>query len=252
MTTISTFECFGLVIRGLDWDGTREVIEQAIADRRRTWIVTANPEILLEAKRNPAYWSAIRQADLRLVDGFGLAMVGRMRGHNVNRMTGVDLSEHLLAMANEKRWTVAFVGSGVGIGERAARAMRASYPNATIIVEHAGVVDGTGRGDAENDEAVHRLTLRAPDVLLVAYGHPKQEYWIQRQLEGLPSVKVAVGVGGTLDYWAAAIKRAPAWMRAIGCEWLWRFAHEPRRWRRMWHAVIVFPWMVWRDRRMKS
>lgn len=252
MTTPSTFDCFGLVIRGLDWVGTREVIEQATSDQRRTWIVTANPEILLEAKRNPAYWSVIRQADLRLVDGFGVALVARRRGINVTRLTGVELAEHLLEMADGKHWTVAFVGSGVGIGERAARAMRSRYPNATIIVEHGGSVDTTGRGDAENDEALHRLTLRAPDILLVAYGHPKQEYWIQRNLDGLPSVKVAVGVGGTLDYWASAVKRAPSWMRQIGCEWLWRLAHEPTRWKRMWNAVVVFPWTVWRDRRTKT
>lgn len=252
MTTPSTFSCFGLVIRGLDWNETRNAIEAAIGDHRRMWIVTANPEILLEAKRNAGYWSALHQADLRLVDGFGLAMTAKLRGHRVTRLTGVELSERLLELADEKRWTVAFVGGDVGVGEIAARAMRLKYPNAKLIVEMGGHVDGMGRGDSENDEAIHRLTLRAPDILLVAYGHPKQEYWIQKQLDGLPSVKVAVGIGGTLDFWAGKVKRAPAWMRQIGLEWLWRLVREPKRWKRIWNAVVVFPWTIWQEHGAKQ
>ncbi len=77
-----------------------------------------------------------------------------------------------------------------------------------------------------------RVLAAAPDVVLVAFGMPKQERWIARNLTRLPSVRIAVGVGGSLDYLAGVAKAPPAIVHAVGLEWLWRLAREPQRWRR--------------------
>ncbi|MFA5935297.1 MAG: WecB/TagA/CpsF family glycosyltransferase [Patescibacteria group bacterium] len=241
MSSPSTFECFGLVIHGLDWERVREKIDYAVSRREQLWIVTTNPEILLEAKRNPSYWQTVRQADLRLVDGFGLKLVGRLFGARLERLTGVELSEQLLQIAEERNWKVAFIGGGKDSGDKAAWEIRKRFTRLRIVTERAGTIGNDGAGDVATDEALQRLTLEAPDVMLVAFGHPKQEAWIARHLAELPSVKVAVGVGGTFDYWSGGASRAPMWMRSIGLEWLWRVAHEPKRWKRIWNAVVVFP-----------
>lgn len=250
MTGRKTFECFGLVIHGLDWDAVRSRLENATNDQ--TWIATANPEILLEAKRRPSYWQTLRQADLRLVDGAGLQLVGWLSGASPKRLRGADLAERLVAYAAETGWSVGLVGGSAGVADRAAWTLRVKYPALRVMAEHGGNVDAFGGGDAANDEALHRLTMAAPDALLVAFGHPKQEEWIKRHLAELPSVKVAVGVGGTLDLWAGASKPAPKALRVLGLEWLWRLFHEPKRWLRILNAVIVFPFTYLKDRLFTS
>ncbi len=240
------------MIHGFDWTEVQTRLEDAVTHQQATWIVTANPEILLHAKREPGYWQTVRQADLRLVDGFGLQLVGWLFQSSPSRLTGVKLTDHLLKQAQDKGWKVAFVGGGKGVADKAAWKMREVYPTIRIIAEEGGRVTADGMGDETNDEMLQRLTQEAPDILLVAFGHPKQEAWITRHLAELPSVKIAVGVGGTFDYWAGEKKRAPAFLQTLGLEWLWRVFQEPTRIQRILDAVFVFPYSAIRNKALDS
>jgi len=209
------------------------------------WIVTANPEILLFAKRDPAYAETLAKADLRIVDSIGLKLLGFLRGKRLARTTGVDLSEALVAWAHETGQAVGFIGGrNPGTASRAYAKMAQKYPGLKGYAEHGGSIAITGEGDDANDEARRRLTLQSPDILLVAFGHPKQERWIERYASDFPSLKAVVGVGGTFDYWSGAINRAPKWMRVVGLEWLYRLIKEPKRWKRIWDAIVVFPMLA--------
>jgi len=218
------FRCFGVAIEGPS-------LQDALATNAR-WIVTANPEILLAAKRDATYRDILNQADLRTADGVGLTLVARLKGHKLHRVTGVDLAEAVAKNAKH----LAIIG---GAGESAERALK--HLNVPGIALHGGTVNADGTGDATNDEAVHQLIMEAPDVLLVAFGHPKQERWIARNLPNLPSVRRVIGVGGAIDFWAGNTPRAPKWLRALGLEWLFRLFHEPTRITRIWNAIIIFP-----------
>ena len=90
--------------------------------------------------------------------------------------------------------------------------------------------------------------MAKPDILFVAYGSPHQEFWIHRNLFKLNSVKVAIGVGGTFDFYAGKRKRAPKWMQKIGLEWLWRLTGEPKRLSRIWNATFVFARLVAKEK----
>jgi N-acetylglucosaminyldiphosphoundecaprenol N-acetyl-beta-D-mannosaminyltransferase len=248
MSPTSTFECFGLVIHGLDGAQTITRINAARSRGERVWIVTANPEILLQAKRAPSYWHILRQADLRIVDGFGLQLVGWLRGARPARCTGVDLAERLLAEAATHNWKVAFLGGQHGEADTAAWNMRQRYPTLRILSEAGGNVRPDGTNDAAMEEAMHRLTLEAPDILFVALSFPGQEAWIASHRSEFPSVHTIIGVGGTLNYWAKTLPRAPRIMQRLGLEWLWRLVQEPRRLKRIWNAVVVFPLTVLLDR----
>jgi N-acetylglucosaminyldiphosphoundecaprenol N-acetyl-beta-D-mannosaminyltransferase len=241
MFTPSTFECFGLVIHGFGWDRLKERIEENLKAAHLTWIVTANPEILLEARHDPSYWQALRDADLRIVDGFGLQLIGRASGAKTIRLTGVELADHVVLMAELRGWKVALLGGLEGEADKAAWELRKRHPSLQVIVEQGGRIELDGQGDDATEEALQRLTMEAPDVLLVAFGHPRQERWIARHLGEFPTLKVVIGVGGTFNYWAGKMKRAPSWARRIGLEWAWRLAAEPKRWKRIWNAVVVFP-----------
>ena len=241
MSTPSTFECFGLVIHGYPAEEVLKRIDQDISEGRQTMIVTANPEILLEGKRDPEYWNTLRQADLRLVDGIALKFAGWLAGTNPVRLSGVDLSETLLQASVQRGWRVAMIGGDPGNADKAAWEIRKAYPELAVFAERGGIVGTDGSDDEVGQEMIFRLTQFAPDILLVGFGHPRQERWITRHLHDLPSVKVAVGVGGTIDYWSGTKRRAPSWMRSFGLEWLWRLITEPSRWKRIFHAIFVFP-----------
>ncbi|MEN9558507.1 MAG: hypothetical protein RL141_876 [Candidatus Parcubacteria bacterium] len=233
---MSPFSCFGISIEGVSLD-------DVLAQHPR-WIVTANPEILLAAKRDPAYAAALQKADLRVADGIGLVLIARLFGHTLHRVTGVDLAEAIIRDAAAQEEKIALIGGGEGTAEHALTALTQRHPNLHGIALHGGNITNDGVGDTANDEAMHRLILEAPDVILVAFGHPKQERWIANNLPNLPSVKTIIGIGGAIDYWAGNLPRAPRWMQSLGLEWLFRLFHEPTRWKRIWHAVVVFPLMT--------
>lgn len=217
---------------------TIEYIEQAL---KAIWIVTANPEILLEAKRNAEYNRVLQQADVRLVDGFGLWLATFCR---TKRVTGVEFAEHLLQVAHEKQWRVGLFGGEHGEAEASLADIKRAYPNLSIMAEQGGRVSIKGEEDDATEDARGRMMQFSPQVLLVAMGHPRQEMWILEHRNDFPELKAIVGVGGTFNFWSGKAKRAPHFMRTFGFEWLWRLIVEPYRWKRIFDAVVVFPLKV--------
>ncbi len=233
---------FGIPIEGPSWPDLRARLQAATTP---LWIVTANPEILLAAKEDPEYAKTLQQADLCTVDGIGLWAVLRAQGVRTTRLTGVDLSEHLLTYACEQGLRVAIIGgSDPSIVRDARENLQKRYPTLDLVSEQGGKIGLDGTMDESGEDACMRLTLAEPAILLVAFGHPRQERWIARHLHQFPTVRVAVGIGGTIDFWANHLSRAPQWMQRIGLEWLYRVWQEPRRLRRIVRAVIVFPLRV--------
>jgi len=201
-------------------------IEQRLDAGERTFIITANPEFVMLCREDREVAAIAERADLVVPDGTGAVVASRLLGDPLpGRAPGRLLVDRLAALATERRLSLFLLGAGPGIAERAARRLRTRHPELRIA--------GTYAGSADDDADVVPLVLAAaPDVVLVAFGMPKQERWIARNLTRLPSVRIAVGVGGSLDYLAGAAKAPPAIVHLIGLEWLWRLAREPQRWRR--------------------
>jgi N-acetylglucosaminyldiphosphoundecaprenol N-acetyl-beta-D-mannosaminyltransferase len=246
MNRIKSHAVFQIPIEGYGWDWIKDGLHP---DRPHPWwLVTANPEILLEARNNQAYATALKQADVRLVDGFGLWLVLRLFGQKTERMPGVELSERIVHEAADRGWRVGFFGGKDSVAAQAAGIMKKKYPALIVEAEAGGKVGYDGEQDASGDEATHRMTLFDPHVLLVAMGHPKQELWIVKHIQDFPNLKVIIGVGGTFDMWAGRLPRAPRFLRTIGLEWFWRLILEPGRIGRILRAVVVFPILFLRDR----
>lgn len=229
---------FGVLIEGLSLD---DIFLRLKISRQPLWIVTANPEILLQARWDEPYRKAIQQADIHSVDGVGLSMIGRLFGQKWLRVTGVELGERLIDYAAQEQLRIAFVGGYSGIAERVAHRWCQTYPELSVLFEQGGSIHLDGTDDEVGEEARHRLTLFSPEILLLAFGHPKQERWIARHLADFPQLKVVVGVGGAFDYWAGRLPRAPRFLQLIGLEWAWRLCLEPRRVLRIIRAVFIFP-----------
>ena len=201
-------------------------IDRRLASGERTFVITANPEFVMLCRNDSAVADIADHADLVVPDGTGAVVAARLLGDPLpGRAPGRLLVDRLAALATERGLSVFLLGGAAGVAVRAADALRARHPSLRIA--------GTYAGSAEDDgDVVPRVLAAAPDVLLVAFGMPKQERWIARNLDRLTSVRVAVGVGGSLDYLAGAAVPPPGIVHAIGLEWLWRLVRDPRRWRR--------------------
>lgn len=236
-----TFSVFNLVIHGYNLNRlTQEILTRASLNQS-TWIVTANPEILLFAKQDHHYWDTLRQADIRSVDGFGLQLVNWLKGKRAARVTGVELANEVAKLCAKQGWSLALIGGQDGAADKSAWMLRKRHPDLKIYAETGGNISIDGIADEAGEQAITRLEEYEPNVILVAFGHPKQEFWIQRYQDRFPKAKLFIGVGGTFDFWSGNLHRAPLWMQKLGLEWLFRLLIEPKRWPRILNAVFIFP-----------
>jgi len=210
-------------------------------------VMTPNSEMLVESHNNQKFFSVLREASLNLPDSVGLLWMARMTGQKLpQRVTGVDTVTQLCRVLREEH-PVFLLGGKQDVAEEAAQELRELNPHLCIVGTHAG-------SPSENDapDVIEQINASGAHILLVAFGSPKQDLWIAEHLNDFSSVRVAMGVGGTFDFIAGEIKRAPKMFRALGLEWMWRLIQEPKRIGRIWRAVVVFPLLCLRYRTENS
>lgn len=187
-------------------------------------VVTLNPEYVMRARRDPELRGIIEGAAIVTADGAGIMQAARLAGTPLRaRITGNDLTDALAAAGIP----LFLLGAAPGVAEAAAAALRRRFSAARIVGVWAGSAD-----PADDSGARARINASGARAVLVAYGMPKQDRWIHRNLADIHA-PVAIGVGGTFDYLAGQVPRAPRWMRERGLEWLYRLARQPSRFPRI-------------------
>lgn len=221
-----------------------------LTDGNQHLVVTPNPEMAVLASRDPSFRKILESSDLALADGFGLRVAAWIEGKHVpETITGVIFSIILAEIAEQKKCSIYLLGGGKGVAEKASKGLRENFPMITIAgAESGGKIRWIAGAWEEDTSLVAHINAAKPDILLVALGHGKQERWIHDHLKLMPSVKIAIGVGGALDFLAGEVWRAPRFMRRMHLEWLWRLAIEPWRAPRIIEATVVFLWMVLKNR----
>jgi N-acetylglucosaminyldiphosphoundecaprenol N-acetyl-beta-D-mannosaminyltransferase len=224
----------GVPIDDLDMPAALARIEEFIRHGRATGathqIATVNADFVIKAQADPELRLILQEADMATADGMPLVWGARLLGVRLpGRVTGADLTPALAEVAAAKGYTLYLLGGSPGVPDRAAERLRERYPGIRIV----GAVSPPHAPVLNIDPAlVQDIRNAQPDILLVAFGNPKQEKWIAMHAPEL-RVPVMIGVGGTLDFIAGVTRRAPEWMQRSGLEWLYRLVQEPRRlWRR--------------------
>lgn len=222
----------------IDW-----VIERVRSDRAAI-LAFVNPDCLNIACVNPEYRSILKAADRVLPDGIGIRLGCRILGVSLRaNVNGSDMFPLLCERCAEAGLSLYLLGARPGVAELAADNMRQRFPALKI----AGTRDGYF-GENDEPEVVEAINRSGADILLVAFGVPRQELWLWRHRDRL-APKVAMGVGGLFDFYSGRIPRAPLWMREIGLEWSWRLLQEPKRmWRRYIIGNPLFLYRVWRQK----
>ncbi|MCX6746337.1 MAG: WecB/TagA/CpsF family glycosyltransferase [Candidatus Parcubacteria bacterium] len=214
-------------------------IQELFSINKKGYIVTPNPEICLVGYKDKQFRRITHNSFISIPDGFGLKLGARILGSKLkNLTTGIDLCWELLKLAEQNSYSVLFLGGKQETGERVKNLLKQKYPNLKTEYINGGQFDSQGNSTQSN--LINLINSIKPDITFVCLGAPKQEYFMSRNLESLET-KLMLGVGGSIDFLAGEIKRAPNSWRKLRLEWLWRLNQEPWRWKRILRAVIIFP-----------
>jgi N-acetylglucosaminyldiphosphoundecaprenol N-acetyl-beta-D-mannosaminyltransferase len=227
-------QIFGIPIDNLSRAEILSRVKDYLAEPGFHRIATINPEFLLRAAEDQDFNAALRAADLRIADGFGIVLAGLLRGKCIARFPGADLMQEILSIAEERKLSVylAVRQDGLSSYEEISATLLKKYPSLKL-------------SGADIDPQIPATQVTAPTtIVLCNFGAPEQELFLAHLKNREVPPRLVMGVGGSFDYLTGKQKRAPEWLRAIGLEWLWRLILQPTRWKRIWHAVVVFPFRM--------
>jgi N-acetylglucosaminyldiphosphoundecaprenol N-acetyl-beta-D-mannosaminyltransferase len=214
----------GLPVSAITYAEWIDLITDWITSGRPHHVCTINPEMIMIAQSDPNFHNILSRADLTVPDGVGLLWAARHIGKPLpERVTGSDGVPLIAAEAAKRGWKLYLLGAAPGVADKAAEVLRTRHPDLQIV----GIYGGSPSAE-EEDAIVERINAADADILFVAYGAPNQDKWIARNLPRL-RVKMAMGVGGSLDFVAGVIPRAPQTFQRFGLEWLYRLYLQPWR-----------------------
>ena len=206
-----------------------DLIMKFMGEEKFHSVYTPNSEIIMQAYRNPEFAELLNRADLLTADGIGVVHASKILKKPIKeRAAGFDIAKKVLEKMNYTDHKLFLFGGKPGVAEEAARNLKKDYPELNI----AGMRNGYFK-EGEEPEIVEEINASGADMLFVCLGAPKQEEWIDRNREGLKNVRVAMGIGGSLDVFAGNVQRAPEIFCKTGMEWFYRLCKEPWRAKRM-------------------
>ncbi|HEY3331359.1 MAG TPA: WecB/TagA/CpsF family glycosyltransferase [Capsulimonadaceae bacterium] len=217
-------QLLGLSVDRLNMDEALATINGYIAQGTPHHVVTADASMVVIAREDADLSAIVQRADLITPDGAGLVWASKLLGTPiVDRVSGVDLVARLCEVSAKTGIKLYFLGAAPGVADDAAANLRIKYPGANIVGTRHGYY-----GADEEPTVVAGIREMAPDVLLVAFGIPKQEKFITKHRDAM-QVPVSIGIGGSFDVYSGRVKRAPLWMQRAGLEWLFRLAQNPKK-----------------------
>ena len=246
---------FQVGIDQVDNKKTIQRIEEFIVSKKPHQIVTPDTLAVLRARKDPEYHDILKSADLVTPDGAGILWAATTLNYPLpERVTGIDMIHNICRLAAEKGYSLYLLGSYPGVASEAASNLTKKYPGIKIAGTHHGYFgsedsqnyedakNGNNDKNKEEQEIIAEIKENRPDILLVGMGVPKQEKWIDKNLNSL-NVPVCMGVGGSFDVLSGRIPRAPLWMQRHGMEWIYRSIKQPTRAFRV-LALFYFIWLV--------
>lgn len=203
----------------------RKYLSDDLDARANKFIVTANPEIVLSARKDSKFLQVINNADYVIPDGIGIIKGAKSLGTPLHeRITGFDTLQYLIQTANRKQLKVYLLGAKPEVIQASADKIKKDYPQVDLVGYH----DGYFKDDAP---IVSEIAEKKPNIVLVALGYSKQEFFIEKYRHNADAIWI--GVGGSFDVFSGTKKRAPKVIQKLNLEWFYRLVKEPTRIGRM-------------------
>lgn len=239
----------GVCIDALTKEKLYEKIEDLLNSKDDIKIFTPNPQILMKAQKNDSIKNILNSATISIPDGTGVIWCSKtLRTPLPERLTGIDTAEYILTLAVKKNLSVFLLGGQDDVVKLAKCRLEEKYKGLKICGVNHGFFDLQGD---ENKQVISQINSSGADILFVCMGFPRQEIWITENMPKLSSVRLSIGLGGSLDVWSGRLRRAPAVFRKLSLEWLWRMMLEPKRMRFL-PVIPVFVFKILRERCSKG
>lgn len=228
---------FGVEIDNLTLDEIGEKTKTLVntSNKSCNLVVAPNVEFIMHAQKDKEFFDILKSAKLATPDSVGVTIAGKKQKKPFKeRIPGQSYLRKVFEVGEREGWTFYLLGGEGDVPKKAKEHLEGIYPKAKIVGFHEGFF----KEDSE-EKVIEEINSLKPNVLFVAMGAPMQEKWIYENKYKL-KVDIAAGQGGTFDYEAGTVKRAPVWMQKCGIEWLWRLIKEPKRIKRMVVLPIFF------------
>lgn len=225
-------ELFGFNIDTYSFNEAIKVAKELIDSDKVSQVITINPEMFENANKDLDFASIIKEAEMVIPEGIGVKLALKINGRNVDRIPGIDFAKKMLEEAALINIPVAIIGAQEEIITKAIENLTKEINGLNIIYYHNGYF--------ENDEDIYQeIKLKSPKLILVAMGSPRQEKFIYSAKKVL-NPALMIGIGGSLDVWSGALKRAPKIWQKLGLEWLYRTIKQPSRLKRIFPTLPLF------------
>ncbi len=241
------YTILGVAVDTLTRSEAIKKVKGYLVEQKGRLVCTPNPEMLVAATQNENFRKVLNSADLNIPDGIGLIKIANFFGGAFpERISGSDFILDICHEADDQGLSVYLLGGQApDVALKASIKLKELIPGLRIAgAENGSTIQVFGNHYELSGGEIERINKSGASILFVAFNHVKQETWLADNMKRMPNVRLGMGVGGTFDFLAGYAIRAPLWMRNLGLEWLWRLIKEPKRWHRIWTAVIVFPYLV--------
>lgn len=221
-----TITILGVPIDRVTREQAGEITERLIKESNQSckMIFAPNVEFVMMAQKDQEFFEILQQSSLSTPDSIGIMLGAKMQKKFFpERIPGQSYFRKMIELSNEKGYSIYMLGGEPGIAEIAKENLQKQFPSVNIVGTHHGFFK-----EEEEQEVINDINKKEPNILFVALGAPRQEKWIANHQKEL-KVDVATGQGGTYDYEAGRIQRAPQWIQKIGMEWFWRLCRQPSR-----------------------
>ncbi len=230
----NTVRILGIDIDNINIDEAGNLTKELIEKSNKTCkvVVAPNTEFIMMAQKDEEFYKILQNADLATPDSVGVMIGGKLQKKPFKqRIPGQSYFRKILEIGEKEGWSFYMLGGKDEVPRLATENIKKIYPNLNVVGYHEGFFEK----DSE-EKVIEEINNLQPNVLFVAMGAPLQEKWINKNKDKL-KVDIAAGQGGTFDYEAGKIKRAPQIVQKLCIEWLWRLILQPSRIKRM----IVLP-----------
>ncbi len=231
----NTYQVLGVDISTYSKEEFYLLVQERLKDNDEAspplFVVTVNPEIAIQSITDNKFKEVLQKSSINTADGVGISWaVNFLYNKQIDRITGSDSFEKICTYCAKYDQPAFFYGAAPGIAQKAADVLCNKIPDLTVSGVYSPPRPELSLEELPDDT---QELLKTSSVVFVALGAPSQEKWIHENLEKLTNCKLIIGIGGSFDFIAGNVKRAPVVFRKTGLEWFYRLCLEPVRWRRM-------------------
>jgi len=226
----------GVPIDFVACDNALKEIECWRQNKRRGYICVVNPWSITLSFRDVEMHEALIKSSLSIPDGIGITLAAKVLGFRHNgRVKGPDFMFNICELGRRYGYRHFLYGGAEGVTANLAKRLCNTLPGLQVVGTYCPPFRQLTKDEIK--VVIDRVNSKEPDIVWVGLGAPKQEKWMLRYRHHIKATAL-VGVGAAFDFLSGNITRAPSWVQRIGCEWVWRLSHEPRR---LWHKNILSP-----------